>query len=174
MLTWIVNLQLVAAILSSVWALWLSIRLQRESKSNLIIDWGPQPRRAHRWVFVAIVGWSSWYCWKTEGPNQLLFKLMAIMNALTIIRLILGTFRHLGIYKDGMLVLTQILGTTAGRFIPWSQIKTYRWEEQGRLLINPGWNPTICQISEERIADLDAVLKEKCLDADLAIQHVTP
>jgi len=171
---WLVNLSMVFAALSTAWLLWLSVRLQRESKSNLIIDWGPQPSRVHRWVFVAIVGWASWYCWKTEGPNQLFFQLMAIANLLTIMRVMLESFRHLGIYKDGMMVLVHILGSTAGRFVPWSAIKAYRWEEQGRLVINPGWNPCICQISQERIADLQAALTENCPDAELEIQHATP
>lgn len=163
---WLTNLVFAIYPLSAVWELWKSTRLQRELKSNLIIDWGPQPRNVFPWVIFAMVALLAWFSAVSASPNRWLLLLAAAIG-LHAIQGALETFRRLGIYKDGMLVLT-------GRFIRWSEIKTYRWEKQGRLIINPGWNPTICQISEERIADLEAVLNEKCLDAELAIQHVTP
>ena len=61
-----------------------------------------------------------------------------------------------------------------GRFIRWSEIQDYRWDEQGRLIINPGWHAITCRITPVMVDDLQAILEEKCPDAELEIQHVTP
>ena len=86
---------------------------------------------------------------------------------------VLSTFPHQGIYEDGVFLMTKLLWKTEGRFIRWSEIQDYCWDEQGRLIINSGWHSITCRVTPEMVDDLQAVLEEKCPDAELAIQHVT-
>jgi len=171
---WIVILTFAFGALSSAWALWLTIRLQIELKSSLVIDWGPQPKRAYSLAIVAIAAWMVWSWWKDTTSGSLFVLLLMAMIVLIAIRVALVTFRHFGIYKEGMLVLKEILSSTTGQFIRWSEIQDYRWEEQGRLVINSGSHSITCRIKPEMVDDLRAVLKEKCPEAELEIQNVEP
>lgn len=102
-----------------------------------------------------------------------MYVTMATAISLIAIRLIVEAFRSLGIYKNGMLVLTSVFWGHSVQFFRWSVIESYRWGEEGRLLIGPTWNTTVCKIPAEHVVDLNAVLKEKCPNAELAIQHAT-
>jgi hypothetical protein len=88
--------------------------------------------------------------------------LFALQSALT-------TIPHQGIYEDGVFLMTKLLWMAQGRFIRWSEIQDYRWEEQTRLIINSGQSPIICRISPVMLVDLKATLKEKCPGTDVPV-----
>jgi hypothetical protein len=145
--------------------LW-TIRLNHKLKSSLVLDWGPQPNRFRERGMAVLI--ASYICttW-TDSPDLgliltwLCMGLFALQSALT-------TIPRQGIYEDGMFLMTKFLWGTQGRFIRWSEIQDYRWDEQGRLAINPGWHSITCKVTFEMVDDLKAVLKEKCPDAELA------
>ena len=82
---------------------------------------------------------------------------------------VLTTIPHQGIYEGGVFLMTKFLWSNQGRFIRWSEILDYRWEEQTRLIINAGQSPIICRISPEILVDLKATLKEKCPGTDVPV-----
>lgn len=153
--------------------LWSSIRLQLELKSSLINGWGRNPQRICAWIVIAIAAWLIWYLGRDVPSYRAMFVTQATIIGLIAIRLIVEAFRSLGIYKNGMLVLTSVFWGHSAQFFRWSEIESYRWGEEGRLLIGPTWNTTVCKIPAEHVVDLNAVLKEKCPNAELAIQHAT-
>jgi len=172
MLNWIDTLLSVSSVYFAVSFIWWSLRLNRELKSSLVLDWGPQPNRFREWGMALLIVSTIWGFW-ADSPDLerilmwLCMGLIAIYSVLTIIP-------HQGIYKDGMFLMTKFLWGTQGRFIRWSEIQDHRWNEQGRLIINPGQHPITCKITPEMVDDLQAALKEKCPDAELKKQHVTP
>lgn len=172
MLTWIVNLHLLCGVYYAVSFIWGALRLNRELKSSLVLDWGPQPNRFCEWgLAVLIVSW-IWSFW-TDSPDLELILMWLCMGLIAIYS-VLTTIPHRGIYEDGMFLMTRYLWMTQGRFIRWSEIQNYRWDEQGRLVINSGWHSMTCKVTPEMVDDLETALREKCPEVELAIQHVTP
>ena len=171
MLTWIDNLlSMYVLYLAASMLLW-TIRLNRELKSSLILDWGPQSNRIRNWGGAILIASPIFWVWSDspdlEQTSMLLcMGLFAIYSALT-------TIPRQGIYEDGMYLMQKILWMAQGRFIRWSEIQDYRWDALGRLIINSGWHSMTCRVTPEMVDDLQAVLEEKCPDAELAIQHVT-
>ena len=167
----IVDFMMILSALQSLWGLATGIQLYQRLRSSLILDWGHQPDRIRQRFSSSLViplvyfgatrmlGFASW----SFVASQCIVMCCVAMIGL------LQTIPKLGVYEEGILVLTQYLWRTNGQFIPWTQIKTYRWGEEGRLLINPGWNPIICKISPEMMVDLKAVLNGKCPDVEVKV-----
>ena len=167
---WIDTLLSVCGIYYAVSFIWWSLRLNRELKSSLVLDWGPQPNRFREWGMAVLIASYIWTTW-TDLPDFGLILTWLWMGLFAIFS-VLTTIPHQGIYEDGMFLMTKFLWMSQGRFIRWSEIQDYRWEEQGRLIINPGRSPITCKVTPEMVDDLNAVLKEKCPDAELKIPHV--
>lgn len=150
--------------------LW-TIRLNHKLKSSLVLDWGPQSNRIRSWCMAVLIVSPTWGFW-ADSPDleQILMSswmgLFALQSALT-------TIPHQGIYEDGVFLMTKLLWMAQGRFIRWSEIQDYRWEEQGRLIINPGQHPITCKVTPDIVDDLEAVLKEKCPGAELKVELET-
>lgn len=155
--------------LQSLWGFSAAIQRHYQLMSSLILDWGNQPDRIYQRfssilvlpsVFFGATQMLGFASWSSVVSQCIVMSCIAVIG-------FLQTIPKLGIYEDGIFVLRQFLWRTNGQFIPWTQIQTYRWGEEGRLLINPGWNPIICKISPEMMVDLKAVLNGKCLDAEV-------
>lgn len=172
----LIDCLMICSALQSLWGLATSIQCHFRLMSSLVLDWGDQPDRVYQRfssilvlpsVFFGATRMLGFASWSFVVSQCLIMCCMAVIG-------ILQTIPKLGVYEDGIVVPTQFLWKTNGRFIPWTQIKTYRWGEEGRLLINPGWNPIICKISPEMMVDLKAVLKGKCPDSEQMTPARTP
>ena len=165
--TWIVNLPLLFAIyVPASMVLW-SIRLNQKLKSSLVLDWGPQTNRIRSWGTAVLIASPIWVLW-SDSPDLGQISMWLWMG-LFALESVLTTIPHQGIYEDGVFLMRKILWMAQGRFIRWSEILDYRWEERTRLIINPGQSPIICRISPVMLVDLKATLKEKCPGTDVPV-----
>lgn len=172
MSNWIMSLVLAFLIFEAAFFLWWTIRLNRELKSSLVFDCGPQPNRVGAWTLIVLVAFFVWIQWGDEP--ELNAVLMCLMNGLLGIRSVLGSIPHQGIYENGVFLGAKFLWIFHGYFIRWSDIQNYRWEEPGQLVVKTAWSPYVLRISEDRIVDLKAFLREKCPDAELEIPLEKP
>ncbi len=170
MFTFLANLpQLFGIYFAASMSLW-TIRLNCKLKSSLVVDWGPQTNRFRKWCFAVLIAFQIWSFWKDSPDLEHLLMWLWTWLCMGLFALysVLTTIPHQGIYEDGVFLMQKILWMAQGRFIRWSEIQNYRWDEQGRLIINSGWDSMTCKITPEIVDDLNAVLREKCPEAELA------
>lgn len=173
MITWIENLpHLFGIYVAASMVLW-TIRLNQKLKSSLVLDWGPQTNRFRNWCFAILIAFQIWSFWKDSPDLEhiLMWLWTWLCMGLFALQSVFTTIPHQGIYEDGVFLMQKILWSSQGRFIRWSEIQDYRWEEPGRLIINRGWHSIMCKVTSEMVDDLNAALKEKCPDAELEVQH---
>lgn len=172
MLRWYLDLGIVFAPLQIAWFLWWTLHFQRELKSSLIVDWGPQGNRILNWCVAILIACPAVMLLTVRsGISDVV---LALIYAMLAVNVAIRALPHLGIYKEGAMVTTNVFWGTHSQFIPWSEMKAYRWQDEDRRLINPGWGPTVSKFTPEMVNDLKAALKEKCPDAALEIHNVAP
>jgi len=170
---WAIHLFWIAAALEGVCSLVITLLWRRLHESTRILDWGPRPNRILRVTMGVVVLLATfWFAfemraalsWPASAGAAIFICCMGLNS-------VLGAWSHLGLFESDMYVSTRFLFGTTSSFIEWSKIKQYQWTEQGTLIVNPGWNQTTCLVPDDAIADVDAVLKAKCLDAEVKIQQ---
>ena len=173
---WAFHLFWIAAGIEGVISLVLTRLAIRHFESTRILDWGPQPTRILRMsVCAAAVLTADWMAWSmraalTEPAATGAFIFITCMGLKSFPRI----RSHLGLFESGIQAsLRDGFGLTVS-FIEWSKIKHYQWTEQGTLIVNPGWFQSIWLIPPDDIAEVVAVLKTKCPDAELMTPVRTP
>ena len=99
---------------------------------------------------------------------QVLNLFLTVSYLCLLARFIANSIPPLGVFEGGMRVRLLFLFLYSPCFVPWDSIKQYqwlemgRWDEQGRLVLNPGHFQTTCLIPREFIPEIDTLLKTKC------------
>lgn len=122
------------------------------AQSRELIDLGPTSERPRSVVMLALCFFGLF---QTQPDWRTLAGLAVIVSTVSLVMwFVIRAFVRQRVCEDGISIY--------GGFFKWNDIQQYTLSEDGELAINPQKHKATCQIPDDRMADLEAVLQQMC------------